>query len=91
MVLVENPLSGDQGMVWNGMEDDFSIFHTKISSIFHSILPYQGKFRPQETRNLYFTKSFATLSVLLQVVAQEGKHQAVWCNISQLVFEALLQ
>ena len=58
------------------MEEDFSIFLTgnfllfhfhsilKFSSIFHSIIPYQGKFRPEATRNLHCT--FATLSVLLQ-------------------------
>ena len=69
---------------WYGMKYDFSIFHAsnffpfyfhsilKFSSIFHSILPYQAKFRPEATRNLYCT--FATLSVPLQVVAQEGKH-----------------
>ena len=75
---------------WNGMEDDFSIFHTgnflpfhlyyvlkifhsilKFSSIFCSILPYQGKFRPKATPNLHCT--FATLSVPSQVVACEGK------------------
>ena len=65
------------------MEDDFSIFQNgnflpfyfhfilKFSSIFHSILPYQGKFRLEPTRNLHCT--FATLSVLLQVVAHEGE------------------
>ena len=71
-------------MLWNGgMEDDFSIFHagnflpfhipfhTKFSSIFHSILPHQGKFKPEAKRNLY--SIFATLSVPLQVVAREGK------------------
>ena len=48
-------------------------FHSiqKFSSIFHSILSYQGKFRPEATRNLYCT--FATLSRPLQVVAREGK------------------
>ena len=83
-----------QGMVRNGMEDDFSIFHTgnflpfhfhsilkifhsifhsilKFPSILHFILPYQGKFKPEATRNLYCI--FATLSVPLQVVAREGK------------------
>ena len=42
-----------QGMVWNGMEDDFSIFHTgnflpfhfhSILKIFHSILKYSSIF-----------------------------------------------
>ena len=42
-----------------------------FSSIFHSIIPYQGKFKPEAKHNLYCT--FATLSVLLQVVAHEGK------------------
>ena len=48
-------------------------FHSilKFSSIFHSILPYQGMFKPEATRNLHCI--FATLSVLLQVVAREGK------------------
>ena len=50
-----------------------SIFHSilKFSSIFLSILPYQGKFRLPATRNLYCT--FATLSMPSQVVAREGK------------------
>ena len=50
-----------------------SILHSilKFSSIFHSILPYQGNFKPEATRSLYCI--FATLSVLLQVVAREGK------------------
>ena len=44
-------------------------FHTKV--FFHIL--YQQKFRPEATRNLYCT--FATLSVPLQVAADEGKHQ----------------
>ena len=49
------------------------LFHSKrkFSSIFHFILPYQRKIRPEATRNLYCT--FARLSVPLQVVAHEGK------------------
>ena len=49
------------------------IFHSilKFSSIFHFILPYQDKFRPEATRNLHCT--FATLSVSLEVVARKGK------------------
>ena len=49
------------------------IFHSllKFSSIFHFILPYQGKFRPEATRNLYCT--FEMQNVPLQVVAREGK------------------
>ena len=45
-----------------------SSFHTTVtfSSILHSILPHQGKFRLEETRCLYCT--FATLSVPLQAV-----------------------
>ena len=39
--------------------------------MFHSILPYQDKFRPEATRNLHCT--FATLSVSLKVAAREGK------------------
>ena len=77
-------------MVWNGMEDDFSIFHTgnflpfhfhsllkiflsifNFSSIFHSILSYQEKFRPEAMRN--FCCTFTTLSVILPLVAHEGK------------------
>ena len=46
-------------------------FYTKFSSIFHSILPHQGKFKPGTKRNLY--SIFATLNVPLQVVALEGK------------------
>ena len=77
------PLVYHQDMVWNKMKDGFSIFHfgnflpfhflsiLKFSSIFHSVLPYQGKFRPEATRSLYST--FVTFSVLLQVVAHEGK------------------
>ena len=43
----------NQGMVWNGMEDDFSIFHTgnflpfhfhSIPKIFHSILKFSSIF-----------------------------------------------
>ena len=58
-----------EGRAWYGMEDNFSIFHSGIH--FHFILLYQGKFRPEATHNLYCT--FATLSILLQVVAHEGK------------------
>ena len=49
------------------------IFHSiqNFSCICHSIHPYQGKFKSEATRNLYCT--FATLSVLLKVVAHEGK------------------
>ena len=48
------------------------IFHTILKfSIFLSILPYQGKFKAEATRNLYYT--FATLSEPLQVVAREGR------------------
>ena len=43
----------------------------KFSFIFHSILPYQGKFKPEATRNL--NCNFATLRVLLQVIAHECK------------------
>ena len=46
-------------------------FHTKFSCMFHSILSYQGKFWPEATCNLYCT--LKTLSVLLQVIAHEGK------------------
>ena len=35
------------------------------------ILPYQGKFRLEAMRNLHYT--FAMLSVLLPVIAHEGK------------------
>ena len=50
------------------------LFHTiKFSSIFHSILPYHDKFRPEATRNLYCT--FATLHILLQLVAHK---RPVW-------------
>ena len=61
-----------------------AIFFHSILKIFHSILKfsyryifhsiaYQGKFRPEamHTYTLYCT--FATLSVLLQVVTHEGK------------------
>ena len=49
------------------------IFHSslKFSSIFHSLLSYQDKFRPEATRNLNCT--FATLSVPSQVAARESK------------------
>ena len=52
-------------------------FHSilKFSSIFHSILPYQGKFRPEAMRNLYC--AFATLRILLQVVACKGKQHGL--------------
>ena len=43
----------------------------KFSSMLHSIPPYPNKFRAEAARNLYCT--FATLSVLLQEVAHEGK------------------
>ena len=48
-------------------------FHSilKFSSIFHSILPYQGNFKPEATRSLYCI--FSTLSVPLQVAAREDK------------------
>ena len=39
--------TGSQGMVWNGMEDDFSIFHT-------------GNFLPFHTKNLLFHIPFHT-------------------------------
>ena len=44
-------------------------YYLKFSSIFQSILPYQGKFRPEATRNL--SCNFATLSIPLQ--ARDGK------------------
>ena len=49
------------------------VFHSilEFSSIFHSILPYHGKFRPEATRNLYCI--FATLAVPLHVVTRKGK------------------
>ena len=49
----------------------FFHFILKFFSIFHSILPYLGKFRPEATRNLYCI--FATLSMPLQVVACKRK------------------
>ena len=52
------------------------------SNIFHSILPYQGKFKPEATRNL--CSIFATLSVPLQVVAREGKQYSTMHLISYL-------
>ena len=57
-------------------QSTLKIFHSilKVSSIFHSILPYQGKFRPKATLNLYCT--FATLSLILQVVVCKGKQQS---------------
>ena len=42
-----------------------------MSSRTPPLLPNQGKFRPEATRNLYCT--FATLSVLLREVARESK------------------
>ena len=45
-------------------------FILKFSSIFHSILPHQDKFRPEAMRNLYC--NFATLNVTLPVAAREG-------------------
>ena len=42
-------------------------FHYKLSSIFHSILSYQNKFRPEVMRN------FATLSVPSGLAAREDK------------------
>ena len=47
------------------------LFHVELFSVFHSILPYQGKFKSEATCNLLCT--FATLSVPLQVVTREGK------------------
>ena len=86
----KRPSLPQQGMVFNEMEDDFSIFHggnflpfytknlpfhisfhTKIFLHLPSILPYQGKFRPEATCNLHCI--LATLSVHLQVVARKGK------------------
>ena len=60
-------------------------FHVilKLSSIFHSILPYQDKLILEATRNLYCT--FTTLSVSLQVVAREGKQYGVMHLISYLM------
>ena len=54
------------GMEWKTISP-YSIwaifFHSilKFSPIFHSILPYQGKFKPEATRSLYCI--FATLSI----------------------------
>ena len=59
-------------------------FHIKFSSIFHSILPYQSKFRPEATRSLYCT--YATLSVPLQVVACKGKQRGMVRYISSLIW-----
>ena len=49
----------------------YSILIIFFHSIFRSILPYQSKFKPEATRNLY--RTFATLSVLQQVVAHKSK------------------
>ena len=48
-------------------------FYLKFSSVFHSRLPYQGKFRSEATPNLHCI--FATLSVLLQIIVKGGKQQ----------------
>ena len=71
------------GRAWHGMEDDFSIFHTGIffhsilkivHSIFHSILPYQGKFRPEGTRNLYCNQVvLAKVSIMVRCIAKLPK------------------
>ena len=62
------------------------IFHSilKFSSIFHFILPYQGKFRPKTICCWYCT--FATLSIPLQAVACEGKQYGLMHLISYLKF-----
>ena len=81
----------------HGMEDDFSVFHTDnfLPLHLHSMLnfylysiPYQGKFRPKATRNLYQT--FATLSVPLQVVTRR-ENKTVWYNVSYPIFKTLSQ
>ena len=61
-----------------------SIFRSILtfSSIFHFILSYQGKFKPEAIRNLYCT--FATLSIPLQVVAREGKQHGAMHLIPHL-------
>ena len=63
-----------------------SIFHSilKLSSIFHSILPYQDKFRPEATRNLHCT--YATLSISLKVAACKGKqYRTILTHISSTI------
>ena len=76
---IDTVLSSVDSRAWYGMEDDFSIFHTGnfllfhfhfIPKIFHSLLPYQGKFRLKAMCNLHYT--FAMLSVLLPKIAHEG-------------------
>ena len=66
----------------------FKIFHSilKVSSIFYSILPYQGN-RLEAAHNLFCI--FATLSVPLQVVAHKGKQYGTMHP--HPLFEALLQ
>ena len=73
-------------MEWNGRQFfhilfwQFFPFHFHSTlKIFHSILTFQGKFRPKTMLNLYCT--FATLSVFLLVVAHEGMVNCISSHI----------
>ena len=72
--------------LWFHFHSVLKIFHSilKFSSIFYSILPYQGKFRLEETYNLYST--VATLSVPLQVVSCKDKQHGTMHLISYLKY-----
>ena len=71
------------------MEDDFFIFHTGNFLPF-SIPYFHTKVSlDQKQRVICIVLFNVKRSLLLEAVAHEVKDQAVWCNASYLIFEAL--